>query len=58
MQFIMPNNDVAMFFQNSWSSFEIALALALMAGLFYLVSECNDNRFSLDILYVRYVLLG
>lgn len=34
MQFIMPNNDVAMFFQKFMVFFEIALALALMAGLF------------------------
>lgn len=33
MQFIMPNNDVAMFFQKFMVFFEIALALALMAGL-------------------------
>ncbi|HCE12669.1 MAG TPA: NADH dehydrogenase FAD-containing subunit [Enterococcus sp.] len=34
MQFIMPNNDVAMFFQKFMVFAEIALALALMAGLF------------------------
>ncbi|MFV0561136.1 MAG: NAD(P)/FAD-dependent oxidoreductase [Enterococcus sp.] len=34
MQFIMPNNDVAMFFQKFMVFFEIALALALIAGLF------------------------
>lgn len=34
MQVIMPNNDVAMFFQKFMVFFEIALALALIAGLF------------------------
>lgn len=34
MQIIMPNNDVAMFFQKFMVFFEIALALALIAGLF------------------------
>ncbi|MGG5359697.1 MULTISPECIES: NAD(P)/FAD-dependent oxidoreductase [unclassified Enterococcus] len=34
MKVIMPNNDVAMFFQKFMVFFEIALALALIAGLF------------------------
>lgn len=34
MQFIMPNNDVAMFFQKFMVIFELLLALALIAGLF------------------------
>lgn len=34
MQVIMPNNDVAMFFQKFMVFFEIALGLALIAGLF------------------------
>ncbi|EOF55790.1 pyridine nucleotide-disulfide oxidoreductase [Enterococcus hirae EnGen0127] len=34
MQVIMPNNDVAMFFQKFMVFFEITLALALIAGLF------------------------
>ena len=34
MQVIMPNNDVAMFFQKFMVFFEIALALALITGLF------------------------
>lgn len=34
MQVIMPNNDVAMFFQKFMVFFEMALALALIAGLF------------------------
>lgn len=34
MQFMMPNNDVAMFFQKFMVIFELLLALALIAGLF------------------------
>lgn len=34
MQFIMPNNEVAMFFQKFMVIFELLLALALIAGLF------------------------
>lgn len=41
MQFIMPNNDVAMFFQKFMVFFEIALALALMAGLFTWLSSAT-----------------
>ncbi|KAF1297967.1 NADH dehydrogenase [Enterococcus sp. JM4C] len=41
MQFIMPNNDVAMFFQKFMVFFEIALALALIAGLFTWLSSAT-----------------
>lgn len=41
MQTIMPNNDVAMFFQKFMVFFEIALALALMAGLFTWLSSAT-----------------
>ncbi len=53
MQFIMPNNDVAMFFQNSWSS----LSSCIDGWSLHLVKR-NDYRFSIDFLYVWYVLLG
>ena len=39
MQFIMPNQETAMFFQKFMTIFEILLALALIAGLFTWLSN-------------------
>lgn len=41
MQFIMPNQDVAMFFQKFMTIFEVLLALALIAGLFTWLSSAT-----------------
>ncbi len=41
MQWMMPNNDVAMFFQKFMTIFEVLLALALIAGLFTWLSSAT-----------------
>ncbi|WP_071130427.1 NAD(P)/FAD-dependent oxidoreductase [Enterococcus timonensis] len=53
MQWMMPNNDVAMFFQKFMTIVEILIALALIAGLFTWLSSATTI-----VLVIAFVMSG